>query len=128
MATIGLSTALLAAEAVGGRRLARKSLTRATTVNGETRVLCAWLLCLHHADPVTAAAGGGDGRTAVPLDPSPLFLTTRPEQRTVGPADSERARCYPKDGELCMSRTKPEETLVEVRSGVDVQITRPTCA
>ncbi|CDW60996.1 hypothetical protein TTRE_0000940601 [Trichuris trichiura] len=93
--------------------LPSESLTRATTVNGETRVLCAWLLCLHHADPVTAAACGGDGRTAVPLDPSPLFLTTRPEQRTVGPADSERARCYPKDGELCMSRTKPEETLVE---------------
>lgn len=31
-----------------------------------------------------------------------------------------------KDGELCLGRAKPEETLVEVRSGPDVQIGRPT--
>ncbi len=30
----------------------------------------------------------------------------------------------PKDGELCLNRTRPEETLVEVRSGTDVQIVR----
>ena len=30
----------------------------------------------------------------------------------------------PKDGELCLNRMKPEETLVEVRSGSDVQIDR----
>ena len=30
----------------------------------------------------------------------------------------------PKDGELCLSRVKPEETLVEARSGTDVQIVR----
>ena len=30
----------------------------------------------------------------------------------------------PKDGELCLDRTKPGETLVEVRCGVDVQIAR----
>jgi hypothetical protein len=30
----------------------------------------------------------------------------------------------PKDGELCLSRAKPEETLVEARSGSDVQIDR----
>jgi len=28
----------------------------------------------------------------------------------------------PKDGELCSGRTKPGETLVEVREGADVQI------
>lgn len=38
----------------------------------------------------------------------------------------ERKRCDPKDGELCLSRMKPEETLVEVRSGSDVQIDRLT--
>ena len=32
----------------------------------------------------------------------------------------------PKDGELCLSRMKPEETLVEVRSDSDVQIDRLT--
>ncbi len=38
----------------------------------------------------------------------------------------ERTRWDPKDGELFLSRTKPEETLVEVRSGSDVQIDRLT--
>jgi hypothetical protein len=32
----------------------------------------------------------------------------------------------PKDGELCLSRVKPEETLVEARSDTDVQIVRQT--
>ena len=41
-------------------------------------------------------------------------------------AESERTRWDPKDGELCLGRTKPEETLVEVRSGSDVQIDRQT--
>ena len=46
--------------------------------------------------------------------------------RAVGEAEQERARWDPKDGELCLSRTKPEETLVEVRSDSDVQIDRQT--
>ena len=33
----------------------------------------------------------------------------------------------PKDNELSMNRTKPEEILVEVRSGFDVQINRLIC-
>ena len=32
----------------------------------------------------------------------------------------------PKDGELCLRRVKPGETLVEARSGSDVQIDRQT--
>ena len=36
----------------------------------------------------------------------------------------ERTCWDPKDGELCLSRMKPEETLVEVRSDSDVQIDR----
>jgi hypothetical protein len=44
----------------------------------------------------------------------------------VGEAEQERTRWDPKDGELCPSRTKPEETLVEVRSDSDVQIDRQT--
>ena len=44
----------------------------------------------------------------------------------VGLAEHEHARWDPKDGELCLSRTKPEETLVEVRSESDVQIDRQT--
>jgi hypothetical protein len=39
-------------------------------------------------------------------------------------AEEERTGCDPKDGELYLSRTKPEETLVEVRIGSDVQIDR----
>jgi hypothetical protein len=40
--------------------------------------------------------------------------------------EKECIRWDPKDGELCLSRAKPEETLVEVRSGSDVQIDRQT--
>ena len=46
--------------------------------------------------------------------------------RSVGEAEQERARWDPKDGELCLSRSKPEETLVEDRSDSDVQIDRLT--
>ena len=41
-------------------------------------------------------------------------------------AAQERTRWDPKDGELCLSRLKPEETLVEDRSDSDVQIDRRT--
>jgi hypothetical protein len=36
----------------------------------------------------------------------------------------EHARWDPKDGELCLARLKPGETLVEDRSDSDVQIDR----
>ena len=38
--------------------------------------------------------------------------------------EPERVRWDPKDGELCLSRVKPGETLVEARSDTDVQIVR----
>ena len=54
-------------------------------------------------------------------------------RRTVAPfylhvkgAAEEHTRWDPKDGELCLSRAKPEETLVEARNGSDVQIDRQT--
>ena len=37
-------------------------------------------------------------------------------------ANTEQSCWDPKDGELCLSRTKSEETLMEVRSSSDVQI------
>ena len=46
--------------------------------------------------------------------------------RCVGEAEQERTCWDPKDGELCLSRLKPEETLVEDRSDSDVQIDRRT--
>ena len=46
--------------------------------------------------------------------------------RIAGEAEQERTRWDPKDGELCLSRTKSEETLMEVRSDSDVQIDRQT--
>ena len=39
----------------------------------------------------------------------------------------ERVGKYPKDGDLCVARAKPEETLVEARSDSDVQIDRLSC-
>ena len=41
-------------------------------------------------------------------------------------AEQEHTCCDPKDGDLCLCRLKPEETLVEDRSGSDVQIDRQT--
>ena len=41
-------------------------------------------------------------------------------------AHRERTCWDPKDGELCLGRMKPEETLVEVRFDSDVQIDRRT--
>ena len=46
--------------------------------------------------------------------------------RRIGWIERKRARWDPKDGELCLRRLKPEETLVEDRSDSDVQIDRPT--
>jgi hypothetical protein len=39
-------------------------------------------------------------------------------------ANKYRVCWDPKDGELCLNRVKPEETLVEARSDSDVQIDR----
>ena len=36
----------------------------------------------------------------------------------------KRIRWDPKDGDLCLNRVKPGETLVEARSDTDVQIVR----
>jgi hypothetical protein len=41
-------------------------------------------------------------------------------------ASLEHGCCDPKDGELCLGRMKPGETLVEVQSGSDVQIDHGT--
>jgi len=40
--------------------------------------------------------------------------------------ECEHIRCDPKDGELCLSRVKSGETLMEARSGSNVQIDRQT--
>ena len=40
------------------------------------------------------------------------------------PVDPQHTCWYPKDGELCLNRVKPGETLVEARSDSDVQIDR----
>ena len=45
---------------------------------------------------------------------------------TASEAELEHTRWDPKDGELCLSRLRPGETLVEGRSDSDVQIDRQT--
>ena len=52
----------------------------------------------------------------------PILLCPEwPSARAVGKYQEQT--CWdPKDGELCLARMKPEETLVEVRSNSDVQI------
>jgi hypothetical protein len=48
----------------------------------------------------------------------------RPNQTFCDGFEAERVCWDPKDGELCLDRVKPEETLVEARSDSDVQIDR----
>ena len=50
--------------------------------------------------------------------------TLYPFTRWTGCEFSERTHYDPKDGDLCLARMKPGETLVEVRSDSDVQIDR----
>ncbi|CAN6972915.1 unnamed protein product, partial [Brassica rapa subsp. trilocularis] len=50
----------------------------------------------------------------------------RKEADWLDPSRCEHAWRDPKDGELCLSGAKPEETLVEARSDTDVQIVRLT--
>jgi hypothetical protein len=67
-----------------------------------------------------------DLRDIVVLKPDRSAVSTRLLPLFVDVAESERIRWYPKDGELCLGKTKPEETLVEVCSDSDVQIDRQT--
>ncbi|CAG7875940.1 unnamed protein product [Brassica rapa] len=48
----------------------------------------------------------------------------RKEADWLDPSRCEHSCRDPKDGELCLSRARPEETLVEARSDTDVQIVR----
>jgi hypothetical protein len=52
------------------------------------------------------------------------ILQHRPVLKFTDGSEEERRWSDPKDGELCLNRVKPEETLVEARSGSDVQIDR----
>ena len=54
----------------------------------------------------------------------PQGLQHRPIMISGERFESEHTCWDPKDGELCLSRVKPEETLVEARSDTDVQIVR----
>ena len=72
-------------------------------------------------DRPSRSVQAGSGPVSRPAGALPARLS-----RNVDEAAQERTRWDPKDGELCLSRTKPEETLVEVRSDSDVQIDRQT--
>lgn len=62
-------------------------------------------------------AEGRDPPRGVHRRPTPIFCEG---------FELEHACRDPKDGELCLSGAKPEETLVEARSDTDVQIVRLT--
>ena len=77
--------------------------------------------------------GRNESKGTVPLSSGAMVgsvysLPAAPARSSIGRcgAEQERIRWDPKDGELCLSRKKPEETLVEVRSDSDVQIDRQT--
>jgi hypothetical protein len=53
-----------------------------------------------------------------------FFFSRKGERERVDGTNPERTRWDPKDGDLCLARSKPGETLVEDRSDYDVQIDR----
>lgn len=65
--------------------------------------------------------GGGNRPLAGAVHHRPILMSS-------DGFEYERGCWDPKDGELCMDRVKPEETLVEARSGSDVQIDRQISA
>ena len=54
------------------------------------------------------------------------FWALQAERVLLHHAAQEHICWDPKDGELCLNRAKPGETLVEARSDSDVQIDRQT--
>ena len=62
-----------------------------------------------------------------------MLYGTKPKGGSIAPilhceGTAEQHVCSdPKDGELCLSRVKSGETLMEARSDTDVQIVRQTC-
>ena len=84
----------------------------------------------HEGARRAAAEGGRAGARVVVRETGRRRRVSRP--RTPGAsqvsirdgAHQERTRWDPKDGELCLVRTKSGETLMEVRSDSDVQIDR----
>jgi hypothetical protein len=55
---------------------------------------------------------------------TPSRAHRHPDQTFCDGSEAEHTCWDPKDGELCLNRAKPEETLVEARSDSDVQIDR----
>ena len=75
------------------------------------------LTCLRVFGCKTRARNESDGW-------EPLRGHRRPWLTFCDAHEAEHACWVPKDGELCLNRVKPEETLVEARSDSDVQIDR----
>ena len=108
----------------GQWRVCRHS-TRPVLKHGPRSLTCARVIGRYETQRRSESEGGPGPTQVGSLLSSGGAPPARPV-RVVGGAEQERARWDPKDGELCLSRTKPEETLVEVRSDSDVQIDRQT--
>jgi hypothetical protein len=91
--------------------------------------MCASLGAIKHQGAVKAKARLvlAEGRSVVRCNAAaahPRGVCEGAVSAASGQAHLERTCWDPKDGDLCPARTKPGETLVEVRSDSDVQIDR----
>lgn len=83
-------------------------------------------LCASHS-VLNRLEGRNESKSCDPERSNPIGRNTDPpDVLNDTPAEFEHIGRNPKDGELCLGKTKPEETLVEVCSDSDVQIDRQT--
>ncbi|KAM3715605.1 Cytochrome c oxidase assembly protein [Dirofilaria immitis] len=92
-------------------------------VQGCTRATLEESACCNHYRKILLAAINSANCRRIEHKDFECTLHHRVDSRW---AEVERICWDPKDGELYLSRMKPEETLVEVRSDSDVQIDRMT--
>ena len=113
----------------GGRREGgntQRRLAGRVRLEGLSAILAKWILPTRLETRTKESNMCASRWVANPRGASNLTEQNRPTMIFCERFECEHACWDPKDGELCLSRAKPEETLVEARSDTDVQIVRRT--
>jgi hypothetical protein len=107
-----------------GSAASRRKPIRPVLKHGPRSLTCARVIGLYETHRRNEGKGSSIGCRGgipdwIPLQRGGLGRTTGPSRPLLlGEAAQERTRWDPKDGELCLSRAKPGETLVEARCAI----------